>query len=832
MPPDASTSAPEPAKESLLHRAGARVWRAVSGRTPGGAFGAPGGEPRWTPSTKEGVGTAAHTSCQLWFTLAHGIVNEVFYPHVDRPNTRDLQYLITDGESFIHEERRDLDHAIDYPEKRALLYRLTNSDPAGRYRLVKEIACDPHHSVLLIHTRLEIFDEALRGKLRVFALLAPHLNRAGRHNSAAFCNMGGRALFHVWRHDALDDPTNEDLHMAFGAQPNFLRRSCGYVGKSDGWQDLRDFTMDWEFPAAEDGNIALTGECDLTRGGEWTLALGFGRSTQSAGAKLLQALATPFAKHRATFVQAWQEATPEPDFAEHTGDGGSLFRLSRCLLYAHEDKVFCGAIVASLSIPWGEKKGDGEIGGYHLVWPRDLVQSATGLLACGHADTPRRALIWLAALQEDDGALPQNSWIDGTPFQGSLQLDEVAAPVLLAWRLREAGGLADFDPWTLVSRAARYLILHGPVTRQERWEELSGYSPATLAACIAALVCAAEFARERGLADDADFALAYADWLSAHLEEWCATTRGELLPERPRHFLRLTPADPDAAPALAEPDTATLTLPNAGGSVPARNVVSPDFLQLVRLGLRAADDPLIVASLAVVDAVLKHDFPQGPCWRRYNGDRYGQQADGTAWEGGDGVGGGWPLLTGERGHYELAAGRDPRPFIEAMERFSNAGGMLPEQVWCGEDLPGVKRGHPTGSAMPLCWAHAEYMTLVRSAADGAPFDCIAPAHARYVAQPRPACTHEMWSCTHPLASIPAGRTLRLITSGPAVIHWESDDGSAGDAPAHETAFGCWFADLPTRELHAGATVQFRLLCDEKHSGDQHRVAIGTARHSS
>ena len=134
---------------------------------------------------------------------------------------------------------------------------------------------------------------------------------------------------------------------------------------------------------------------------------------------------------------------------------------------------------------------------------------------------------------------------------------------------------------------------------------------------------------------------------------------------------------------------------------------------------------MIVDSLAVIDHVLKRDLPQGPCWRRYNHDGYGEKSDGSAYDG-TGEGRSWPILTGERGHYELAAGRDPSPYIEAMEQFANEGGMLPEQVWDADDLPDgkMKRGGPTGSAMPLCWAHAEYLTLVRSRKDAVCFDRI------------------------------------------------------------------------------------------------------------
>ena len=614
------------------------------------AFGAPGIEPRWTSSAKDGIGTAYHSSSRLWFTLSHGIVNEIYFPHVDSPNTRDLQFLITDGESFCHEERRDLLHTIEYPEPHALLYRLTNSDREGRYRLVKEIVVDPHSSVLLMHTRLDVLDPTLQGKLRLYALLAPHMKGTGRNNSAWWCGLNGRKLFDVQR---------EDIDMSFGCTPDFTKRSIGYVGFSDGWQDLMDnFTMDWEFEQAEDGNIALIGEIDLSRGLEFTIGVGFGRSPHSASAHLLQAFATPFADQREKYVSQWQRTRATVDLSAHTRDGGALMRVSQCVLLAHEDKTYQGAFVASLSIPWGDTKDDSDRGGYHLVWTRDMVQTATALLACGHTESPLRALIWLACVQAADGSMPQNSSISGEAYWKGVQLDEVAAPILLAWRLQRANALRQFDPWSMVSRSARYLILHGPVTAQDRWEESSGYSPSTLATVIASVVCAADFARGRQDTHAADFLLDYADWLSAHVEQWMVTTRGELLDGTPRHYLRITPADPNQAVASADPDQAEMVIANGGGTYPARNIVGGDFLHLVRLGVRAADDALIVDSLAVIDHVLKRDLPQGPCWRRYNHDGYGEKADGSAYDG-TGEGRSWPILTGERGHYELAAGRDP-----------------------------------------------------------------------------------------------------------------------------------------------------------------------------
>ncbi len=765
------------------------------------AFGAPGIEPRWTSSAKEGMGTAYHTSCRLWFTLSHGIVNEIYYPNVDQPNTRDFQFLITDGETFCHEEKRDLDHCIEYPERDCVFYRLTNSEPQGRYRIVKHALTDPHRSVLLVHTKVEVPDESLRGKLRLYALMAPY----GAGNSGRCCEIGASTLIHAQR---------EGVHMVMACSSGFSRRSVGYVGASDGWQDLTgNLKMDWEFSTAERGNIALTGEIDLPSNGEFTIAIACGGSYQSTAAKLLLSLAEPFDFHRQAYVRQWQRTVVNPkfDFSNDTGDGGGMYRLSRCVLLAHEDKVFQGAMVASLSIPWGETKGEGDRGGYHLVWTRDLVQSATALLATGQTGTPLRALIWLAAIQRRDGSFPQNSWLNGTAYWSGLQLDEIAAPTLLAWRLRKEGvALGLFDPCIMMLRAAAYLILQGPVTGQERWEENAGYSPSTLATVIASLVCAAALGKELGHTNTADFILAYADWLAAHLEEWTVTTQGELVEGFPRHYIRINPTDPQAPDPHADPNATLLQIANGGGLHPARNVVGGDFLHLVRFGIRSPNDPIVRDSIEVIDRVIKRDLPQGPGWRRYNHDGYGQKDDGSAFDGG-GVGRCWPILTGERGHYELAAGRDPLSFIKTMEDFANQGGMITEQLWDADDLPGdrMKRGGATGAAMPLCWSHAEYVSLVRSRHDGVSFDRIEPAFQRYVVNPVQS-RHEIWSLRHPLRRMPRGKILRILLAAEATIVWTTDDWRRTDQTdtIHESGLNLWFADFPTAEWAGGSVIAF------------------------
>jgi glucoamylase len=768
------------------------------------AFGAPGIEPRWTSSAKEGVGTAYHTSCRVWFTLSHGIVNEIYYPHVDQPNTRDFQFLISDGETFCHEEKRDLNHEIEYPERDCLFYRLTNTEPNGRYRLVKRVLSDPHRSVLLIHTKLAVFDESLRGKLRLYALLAPHLGGFGAGNSGWCSQLGDDKLLHAQR---------QDVHLLMACRSGFSRRSVGYVGFSDGWQDLmHNFQMDWEFPAAENGNIALTAEVDLPDTGEFEIGVAFGRSYQSAATKLFQSLAEPFDLKREAYVRQWQRAVVDPkfDFSADTSDSGGMYRLSRCVLLAHEDKVFQGAIVASMSIPWGEIKGDQDLGGYHLVWTRDLVQSAIALLATGQMGTPLRALIWLAAIQRPDGSFPQNSWIDGTAYWSGLQLDQVAGPILLAWALHKHDALGLFHPRAMIVRAAAHLMLQGPVTSQDRWEENAGYSPSTLAVVISALVCGADWCKEFARTDVADFVFAYADWLASHIEDWMVTTEGELVDGIRRHYIRITPTDPNTPDPHADPDTAMIQIANGGGLHPARNVVGGDFLHLVRFGIRDPNDALVRDSIEVIDRVIKHDLPQGPGWRRYNHDGYGQKEDGSAYDG-TGVGRCWPILTGERGHYELAAGRDPKPFIAAMENFANQGGMITEQLWDGPDLPDahMKRGYPTGAAMPLCWSHAEYVSLVRSRHDGVCFYRVEPAYQRYVVNPRES-RYEIWTLRYPLRRVSRGKILRIILAEEATIVWSTDNWTRTNKSqmAHQDELNLWFADFATADWPGGSIFTF------------------------
>jgi len=604
--------------------------------------------------------------------------------------------------------------------------------------------------------------------------------------------------------------------LALACSVPFRAMSCGYVGASDGWQDLcahRQLT--WRFAEAPDGNVALTAELDFIRGDDGlVLALGFGRNDSEAGHNARAALLEEFSTHVADYLRQWEDFQRRClDLGEIDDTGFDLYRVSTAVLKTHESKHFNGAMIASLSIPWGFNKGDDDMGGYHLVWPRDLVESAGGLLAAGDADGARQALVYLMTTQEADGHWPQNMWIDGTPYWSGVQLDEAAFPILLADALRRSGDLRDLDVWPMVRRAAGYVARNGPVTQQDRWEEQAGYSPFTLAVEIAALLAAADFAVAAHEASLATYLRATADTWNANIERWTYVSDTDLSRDCAvgGYYVRLTPPEAADAASPAHGFVPIKNRPPETRPLEAAHLVSPDALALVRFGLRAADDPRILDTVTVIDHLLKSETATGPVWHRYNGDGYGEHEDGAPFDG-TGVGRGWPLLVGERAHYELAAGRrDVAGRLgQTIAAQSSSGRLIPEQVWDSGDLPerDLFNGRPTGAAMPLVWAHAEYIKLRRSLRDGKVFDLPPQPVQRYQVE-RVGSSLAMWRFNHKCSGMMPGKTLRIEVLAASIIHWSADEWrTSTDTATTETTLGVFWADLPTAVLPAGTIIRF------------------------
>jgi glucoamylase len=764
---------------------------------------------RWTSSAKTGVGTALSNQSRVWFTLSHGIFNEIYYPRLDQACVRDLGLIVTDGAKFFSEEKRDARHEVEWLAEGVPAFKLINTCGDKRYRIEKQIVTDPQRDTVLQHIRFSAQQGAL-ADYHLHVLLAPHLENHGSGNTAWVGDFEGTPVLFAQRNKCA---------LALACSAPLSRRSAGFVGSSDGWQDLKQHgQMTWEYDRAENGNVALTAEIDLLKSqGNIVLALGFGKTPDDAARNAIASLHDGFEAAKKHYIAGWQDwIKTHATLKQNENHPGDLSRISLAVLRTHESKTAPGGLIASLAIPWGFSKGDNDLGGYHLVWARDMVETAGGLLAAGAHEDVRRVLAFLQKTQLPDGHWSQNMWLDGSPYWNGIQMDETALPILLVDLARREKALAEGDIvkfWPLVKKAASYLVCNGPVSPQDRWEEDPGYTPFTVAAEIAALLAAAELADLNHETNIASYLREVADVWNTNIERWMFVSNTDWCKKYgvAGYYVRIAPKQAASAESRFKADVHIKNVTDDEASRRANHLVSPDALALVRFGLRAADDPRIRDTAKVIDALLKIETPAGPTWHRYNDDGYGEHKDGSPFDG-TGVGRGWPLLTGERAHFELAAGRGENAgqLMQTLESFANEGGLIPEQIWDAPDLPERELffGRPSGSAMPLVWAHAEYLKLRRSLRDGRIFDLPPQTVQRYLKE-KIVSPRLSWRFNHKLRSIPPGKILRIETLSPAVIHWSADGWkNIQDAATRDTGLGVHIVDLPTQAVAAGKQIQF------------------------
>ena len=629
----------------------------------------------WTTGDKVAVGTAVESPASpLWFTAVRGGLADLLYPRVDQDNLRQFGYLVTDGSSFLFDSMRDGLAVSRVIDDRALLYQTTVTDPAHGFVLVSEFIVDPARPVVLLQTQY-----IGPRSFHVYAYLVPHLLDGGRGQTGWFA--ANRAYV-----------SRLDRWLAVGSTASMARHTAGYLRVNDGFEELRHFDLVHRDDRAGPGRITLTWE--VPNASEWTVALGMGSSQAQADGSVTDSLKAGFAAVRAAYRDGWLRYAARLDSLG--GRATSLYYHSAEIIKAAEDRQQPGAIVASLALPWGNATLDSPVDvGYRKVWPRDLYHAASGLLAAGDERTAMDVVHFMRSQQLADGSLPQNTDLDGRRQWTGDQLDETADAILLAVRLapRIAPGSGPD-----IAAAAEYLVRRGPSTEQERWEENSGYSPATMAAEIAALRAAAQWARAGQQTAQATRWQAVADQWDAQVEALTYVTSGPL---GSGYYLRISA---DGHPTADDP----LTIANGGGTFDQRLIVDPSFLELVRLGIRPPADPRIRSTLAVLDAVDRGDSRSGSGWYRYPHDGYGESTLGGP---PDGHGHLWPLLSGERGVYAVLAGDDVAPLVRELEAWAGPEQLLSEQVWEGT-------GAPTGSARPLVWAHAEYIVLLRATITG------------------------------------------------------------------------------------------------------------------
>ncbi len=688
----------------------------------GPAPGAPGTASTWVPGDKDGFGTSRGTASKVWYTLSRGKLSDVYYPRIDTPSVRDSQFVVTDGRSFTDREDTDARSRVQLLDRRSLTYRLVTTARSGKWRITKTFVTDPRRSTVLQRVR---FESRTGAPLQLFLLHDPSLDMTG-DNDTGGSGPGGALL---------SSDGSSPVASAVVTRPEMTRTSSGYLGVSDGWQDLRDdHRMDWTYGADQQGNVVQTGRLPLNglRGHRTaTVAIGFGRSTGAALATANASLRRPFAAGRSAYVAGWHRYLRSIDKAPASvGSFTTEWTVSAMVLAASEDKTYRGGFVAAPGRPWAWANELQDLAVYHAVWSRDLYQIATGLLATGDRAAAGRALDYLWEHQQrPDGSFPQNSRLDGTPVFGDLQMDEVAFPIVLDWMLGRTGA-AD---WARVKRSADYVVAHGPSTPQERWENIGGWSPATIAAEIAGLVLAADIAKTNGDTSSSSTYLDTADDWARQVQGWTATSNGPYDPKP--YYLRITKnGDPDAGTQVQISD--------GGPLIDQRAVVDPSFLDLVRLGVKRADDPVVRSSLRVVDDRLGYRTPNGRFWHRASFDGYGERRDGSQWEptdpgSGETIGRGWPLLSGERGEYALAAGRDRaahRLLVTMGRAADDRSHLMAEQVWDHKPLGSSARfpaGEPTLSAMPLAWTHAQFVRLAANLQAGRNLETPQPVACRY-----------------------------------------------------------------------------------------------------
>lgn len=755
------------------------------------AEGAPGLDPVWSYAGKTGIGTSYETYSDIkdtlnvskvWFSVANGIVTETIYGLIHEAQLKEMKFVVV-GNGFVDYEDEDTESTIEYlytdsvGRPLSLAYKIINRDKERKYTIEKHIFTDPNEQSLFVRT---IFHSGEDGIIP-YLYLNPHINNTG---------FGDKARVDEWSLTAFESGNALTLLTS----KKFENSTAGFVGVTDGLTDLQNFgglKKYYHTTGKETGNVAMLAQLKTMSGEDdiYDFVIGFGKTTEESIIAAKNTLCDGYSKVLAhyngtdTFV-GWSDYLESlsslTSLYASSVDGGKLLNASAMVLKAQEDKTFPGALIASLSNPWGETSSAIDPStGYKGVWPRDFYQCAMAFLALGDTLTPLVAFEYLQKVQVKSetpgnkgttGWFLQKSHVDGELEWTSVQLDQTAMPIMLGWKLWTYGILNDEKAqyWytTMLKPAADFLVyggeidignnqtsIHPPASQQERWEEQTGYSPSTTAAIISGLVCAADLANLSGDTLNSILYLKTADKYEQSIKKTMFTINGlyNSGAGNGKYFIRLT--------ANNNPnDGAPLGDNNGKPGLNETLILDAGFLELVRYGVRKANDLSILESLPELDDTTREDNLRVkyffsyhgdstlyPGWRRYGNDGYGEDiSDGSNYGKMKASQRGrvWPMLTGERGHYDLVRNIENKledteklknTYVKAMEYFANEGLMLPEQVWdgVGVNAMGYKVGEGTNTATPLAWAHAEYIKLLRSISDNKVWDRYPNVEERY-----------------------------------------------------------------------------------------------------
>jgi glucoamylase len=737
------------------------------------AAGAPGATSHQGQSRKDCVGTSRTTDSKIWFTVANGILSDVYAPTLDATNVETMQYLVTDGSSFTDLQSRDTTYTVS-SDPTGTVCTITSTAKSGAYRLVNTYLTDPARDSVVVRTTFQPLTKAARS----YSLYVRLDANAGGNGGGGAAN-GGADSAVIDTSSGQSMPVSFDTkttsqanrtayavpsYLALSGDRSFSSASSGFVGTaSDGLVQLdSSHTLGPVTTTATNGNVEQTVGVQRDRDGRAVLALGFGTSQAAAVATARATVSSSQARLTASYLAGWARYDAGLRFPVLTTPGltGSQrlaaiknYYQSANVVKASEDKTYPGAIVAGLDAPWGQSIVANDpnnlfVGGYKEVFARDLYEAWTALYTDGDVSTAQATVRYLLLKsQQANGSQPRNSLLDGTKAADAFndQLDETAYPILMALQ----SGLAGDDAlWPRVRSAANFLVSHGPSFGVERWEEQTGYSPSTIAAEIAGLIAAATIADQHHDPASARVWRATADQYQRTIKTWGVTTNGPL--SSSPYFIRLSKTgDPNAA--------ISYNVGNGGPTLDQRAVADAGFLEYVRLGILPATDPVILNSLAVTDATIQRPTDSGAGWLRYNGDGYGDcfvgagtncSVTGAPWTNNfSGTGHPWPVLGAERAQQYLAQGQksDASSVLVSINRMNSGPGLVPEQVWDRADVAaspfgtdpatasiGFVNGKADGSASPLTWGSASQVRLTADLAAGRSLEQPAQVRDRYV----------------------------------------------------------------------------------------------------
>ena len=764
-------------RSKRLWLAALTVWLAGGAAQAAKAPGGPGSDSVWAPGVKDFIGTSRSDASRVYFTGAEGVVTEVFYPTVDCAQNVDLQLLVTDAaKTWGAEERKVKAYTVSLTDNRALAWQVV-AGQKDLWKVTKRIFTDPGRNSLIERITLETAQPGKGIKdYNVYLLNNPAINNSGASDRSRTRQAGRRTMLVASEPDA--DPNSAcKAASALATSVPWKKVSSGFVGKNDGWTDLfggtADRTMNWTYAEASGGNVAQMGWLDFgatTRPSvSFDVVLAFGKDEQEAMNTANATLGSNIADLEGEYIAGWKKYCSQ--LSNQGGTADDPYYLAAMTLKSSQDKSN-GAMIAGMGTPWGDHNGDGNPAGYHVVWARDLFKFASALLAAGDKDAANQALVYLFTKQMDPntGRFPQNSLISGKPYWNQTQMDETAMPLILAWKLNRP------DLWTTMKPAAEFLAHNGPWTQQDRWEEVAGYSPATIAAEVAGLVCAADLADAANDPLAAQYYRKKADEWRNNVTGWTFTRTGPF--GNHEYYIRINdkPESPDHG--------GTIQLGNLAGSHDKRDVIDVGFLELVRMGVMSPNDWSIVETVPEYDQVLKQTIPgKGDAWFRYNYDAYGEDAAGGPFRGGcnDCRGRLWPIFTAERGMYEIArtgTGAAGQPYLTALQNFSSPAGLIPEQIWnvsatvptgwSTATPPAETPGAATGSMRPLNWAMGKYINLLTAMHEGHT-DAPLPVVERYsTGQPQTTVTFNV------VAQTQWGENIYLVGNNPLLSAWEPD----------------------------------------------------------